>query len=263
MLARAFAFFVLSGLCLHPLLSTAQLPIDDTKLLDLTYTFDDKTIYWPGNKSFHWEKTDWGMTKGGYWYASAVYGASEHGGTHIDAPIHFGANGDTTEKIPLTKLVGPAVVIDVSRHVQDDPDYRLAIRDITTWEEAYGRIPDGAIVLMYTGWGTYWPDAVRYLGSKTPDDATSLHFPGFSKEAAQFLVSQRAIDGVGIDTASIDYGQSKDFIVHQVLNSAGIYALENVANLDAVPPKGAMLLVMPMKIAGGTGGPARIVALLP
>ena len=263
MLAPVVAWFILSGLCLQPSVATAQQTIDDTKLLDLTYTFDDKTIYWPGNKSFQWEKTDWGTTAAGYWYASAIFSASEHGGTHIDAPIHFGQNTVTTDKISLTKLVGPAVVIDVSRKVQNDSDYRLAKGDITAWEQTHGRIPDGAIVLMYTGWGKYWPDPLRYLGSKTPEDAKSLHFPGFSKAAAEFLVNQRAIDGVGIDTASIDYGQSTDFIAHQVLNSAGIYALENVANLDAVPPKGATLLVMPMKIAGGTGGPARIVALLP
>lgn len=237
--------------------------LDERKLVDLTYPFDERTVYWPTNKPFQWEKTDWGMTAGGYWYASANFAGSEHGGTHIDAPIHFGEGRQTVDEIPLQRLVGPAVVVDVTQAAARDRDYRLTVDDLKAWEARHGRIPDGAIVLMYSGWGRHWPDRARYLGSDTPNDPKTLHFPGFSKEAAAFLVRERAIDGVGIDTPSIDHGPSRDFIAHQILNGADRYALENIANLDKLPPKGATLIALPMKIKGGTGGPVRLIAILP
>jgi kynurenine formamidase len=237
--------------------------IDTRKLVDLTYPFDERTIYWPTNKAFQWEKTDWGMTAGGYWYASANFAASEHGGTHIDAPIHFGKGQHAVDEIPIQRLVGPAVVVDVTPGVARDRDYRLTVEDLKAWEARHGRIPDGAIVLMYSGWGRHWPDRGKYLGSETPGDPKTLHFPGFSKDAAEFLVKERKIDGVGIDTPSIDHGPSTNFIAHQVLNGANLYALENVANLDKLPPKGATLIALPIKIKGGTGGPVRIIAILP
>ncbi len=237
--------------------------LDERKLVDLTYSFDERTIAWPTNKPFQWEKTDWGMTAGGYWYASANFATSEHGGTHIDAPIHFGKGQSAVDEIPIQRLVGPAVVVDVAQRVLQERDYRLTVADLAAWEDRHGRIPDGAIVLMHSGWGRYWPDKVRYLGSETPGEVKSLHFPGFSKEAAEFLVKERKIDGVGIDTPSIDHGPSRDFIVHRILNGADLYALENVANLDRLPPKGATLIALPMKIKGGTGGPVRIIAILP
>ncbi len=243
--------------------SASAMPFDERKLVDLTYPFDERTVYWPTNKPFHWEKTDWGMTAGGYWYASANFAASEHGGTHIDAPIHFGKGQSAVDEIPIPRLVGPAAVVDVSQAVARDRDYRLTIEDLKYWEAKHGRIPDGAIVLMHSGWGRYWPDKQRYLGSETPGDPKTLHFPGFSKEAAEFLVKERAIDGVGIDTPSIDHGPSKDFIAHRILNGANRYALENVANLEKLPPQGATLIALPMKIKGGTGGPVRIIAILP
>ena len=242
----------------------AAAQLDERKLVDLTYPFDERTVYWPTNKPFQWEKTDWGMTAGGgYWYASANFATSEHGGTHIDAPIHFGKGRSTVDEIPVQRLVRPAAVVDVTQEVVRDRDYRLTVEDLKAWETRHGRIPKGAIVLMYTGWGRHWPDKVRYLGSDTPGDPKTLHFPGFSKEAAEFLVKERAIDGVGIDTPSIDHGPSGDFIVHRILNGADLYGLENVANLDKLPPKGATLIALPMKIKGGTGGPVRIIALLP
>jgi len=238
-------------------------PLDERKLVDLTYSFDEQTVYWPTNKPFQWEKTDWGMTAGGYWYASGNFAASEHGGTHIDAPIHFGKGRSAVDEIPVQRLVGPAVVVDVTQAVARDRDYRLTVEDLKAWETRHGRIPDGAIVLMYSGWGRYWPDKARYLGSDIPGDPKTLHFPGFSKEAAEFLVRERVIDGVGIDTPSIDHGPSRDFIAHQILNGADRYALENVAHLDRLPPTGATLIALPMKIKGGTGGPVRIIAILP
>ncbi len=243
--------------------TTVKQVIDEAKVIDLTYSFDETTIYWPTANPFRWEKEAWGKSAGGYWYTAARYAASEHGGTHLDSPIHFGEGKAATDEIPLSRLIGPAVVIDVTRACVNNPDYRVRVEDFTGWEKKHGRIPDGAIVLIRTGWGKFWPDKKRYLGSDTPGDATNLHFPGLSREAAEFLASQRKIDGIGIDTASIDYGQSRDFIAHQILNGANIYGLENVANLERVPDTGATLLALPMKIKGGTGGPVRIIAILP
>jgi kynurenine formamidase len=237
--------------------------IDENKLVDLTYSLDEQTVFWPSNKPFTWEKAAWGRTTNGYWYASGDFSMSEHGGTHIDAPIHFAEGRLAVDEIPLQKLIAPAVVIDVRTAVEETRDYRLAVRDLKAWEARHGLIPQGAVVLMLTGWGRRWPDKVRYLGSQTPSDAMTLHFPGFSKETAEFLVKERRVDGIGIDTPSIDYGPSQDFIVHQVINGANLYGLENVANLEKLPPKGAMLVALPIKIKGGTGGPVRIIAILP
>lgn len=236
--------------------------IDEAKLIDLTYAFDDKTIYWPTAKPFEWQKESWGKSAGGYWYTAARYAASEHGGTHLDAPIHFSEAKQAADEIPLSKLVGPAIVIDISQACAANADYQLTTGDIANWEKEHNTIPNEAIVLIRTGWGRFWPDKKKYLGTDAPGDVANLHFPGISREAAE-LLAQRRIDAVGIDTASIDHGQSKDFIAHQTLNGANVYGLENVANLERLPAKGATLIALPMKIKGGTGGPARIIALLP
>lgn len=243
--------------------SSSRVAIVASKVIDLTYNFDASTIYWPTAKSFDWQKESWGISPGGYWYAAARYAASEHGGTHIDSPIHFGKDKATTDEIPLSRLIGPAAVIDISAACAQDSDYRLNVADITSWEKRYGPIPDGAIVLVHTGWGKLWPDKKRYLGSDAPGDTAHLHFPGISREAAEFLVTKRKINGVGIDTASMDYGPSKDFIAHQIINGANIYGLENLANLGQVPRSGATVIALPMKIKGGTGAPTRIIAILP
>jgi kynurenine formamidase len=167
------------------------------------------------------------------------------------------------DQIPVSHLTGPAVVIDVRPQCEANSDYELTVQDLLAWESQRGRIPDGAIVLMLSGWGSRWPNAQRYLGTETPNDARTFHFPGFSREAAEFLVSQRAVRGAGIDTASIDPGRSRDFLAHRAFNGADVYALENVAALDQLPPQGATLYALPMKIKGGTGGPVRIIAQLP
>ncbi len=246
-----------------PLQTVLPPPIDESKIVDLTYSFDEKTIYWPTAKPFTWEKEAWGVSTGGYWYTAARYAASEHGGTHLDAPIHFGEGKQSADEIPLAKLISPAVVINITDACSKDADYRLTVEDITAWESQNGRIPDNSIVLVHTGWGRFWGDKKQYLGTDVAGDVANLHFPGISREAAKLLTEQRKIDAVGIDTASIDHGPTKDFIAHQILNGANIYALENVANLEKLPAKGATVLALPMKIKGGTGGPARIIALLP
>lgn len=236
--------------------------MDESKLVDLTYALDENTVYWPTGKPFEWRKEEWGMTAEGYWYAAANFSASEHLGTHLDSPIHFGKDQLTADQIPLSKLVGKAVVLDVTSACNRDADYRLTSSDIHAWEDRHGHIPGGAIVFVRTGWSKFWPDRKRYLGSDKDGDTANLHFPGISADAASILV-ERKIHGVGIDTASIDHGPSTDFPVHRILNGAGIYALENVANLEQLPPTGASVFALPMKIKGGSGAPVRILAILP
>jgi kynurenine formamidase len=237
-------------------------PIDRSKVIDLTYSFNEKTVYWPNAKGFHYEKDMWKTVPGGYWYAAGNFSAAEHGGTHFDSPIHFGKGKATTEQIPVSRLVGPAVVIDVSAACAKDRDYRATVRDLLEWEKQYGRIGPGTIVLFRTGWGKYWPDRKQYLGCDMPGDVEHLHFPGLSKALAKALVERR-VDGAGIDTASLDYGPTRDFIVHRVLDGASIYGLENIAGIERLPSRGATLIALPMKIEGGTGGPARVIAILP
>ncbi|MGH7846851.1 MAG: cyclase family protein [Candidatus Binatia bacterium] len=235
---------------------------DEKNLIDLTYSFDETTMHWPTAKPFKLDKVNQGKTPQGFWYASYEYSASEHVGTHLDAPFHFAEGKWTTEQIPLHKLIGPAVIIDVRAQSAKNPDYLLEVKDITAWEKKNGGIPSGALVLMHSGWGKFWGDRKKYFGTDAPGDVTNLHFPGYSKEAAEFLVKRR-INGAGLDTPSIDYGQSRDFIVHQIFGAANIAVFENVANLERLPPKGATLYAIPMKIKGGTGGPLRIFAVLP
>ena len=232
------------------------------RVIDLTYSFNENTIYWPTAQSFKHEQVAWGMSKAGYWYSSSNYSASEHGGTHLDAPIHFAEERWTSDEIPVEQFMGPVFVIDVSEKCAKNADYQLSVEDIKEWESTNGTIPEHSIVLIRTGWGKFWPDKKKYLGDDTPGDASKLHFPGYSKASAEFLVNERKIKGAGLDTASLDPGNSKDFIAHQIFNKANVYGLENVANLDQIPPRGAQLIALPMKIEKGTGGPVRIIGLI-
>lgn len=234
-----------------------------SRVVDLTHTFDETTIYWPNSPSgFVLHRLAHGMTEAGFFYASNTITAPEHGGTHLDAPIHFAEGMTTAEAVSLSRLIGPAVVIDMSAAAAQSPDALLAVSDIDAFERAHGAIAPGTIVLVRTGWAARWPDRRRYLGDDTPGDTSKLHFPGISRAAAEALVA-RGIAAVGIDTASIDHGPSRDFIAHQVLMKADIPAFENLAALDALPPRGVLLIALPMKIGGGSGGPLRAVAVLP
>ncbi|MBI3785197.1 MAG: cyclase family protein [Deltaproteobacteria bacterium] len=233
------------------------------KVVDLSYSFGPDTIYWPTGESFALQRTHFGRTPDGYWYASNNICMAEHGGTHMDAPIHFGEGKNTADQVPLSDCIGPAAVIDVRDKVAADRDYRLSVEDIAAWEGQHGRLPKGAIVVMYSGWGTRWGNKLAYLGTDKAGDVANLHFPGFSRQAAELLVAQREIAAIGVDTASIDHGPSHDFPVHRVINGANKPAFENVANVERLPPAGATLIALPMKIAGGSGGPTRIIALLP
>lgn len=236
--------------------------IDESKMVDLTYAFDDQTVYWPTASRFDLTEVARGRTEVGYWYASNDFCASEHGGTHLDAPIHFAEGGQSTAEVPLHRRIGPAAVIDIRKQCSADPNYLLTSGDIIEHEREYGRLQLGTIVLIHTGYGQYYPDAERYLGSSERGSAEHLQFPGIGESAARLLV-ERQVDLVGLDTASLDHGPSRDFIAHQVLNGANIPGVENVANLDKLPARGATVIALPMKIDGGTGGPCRVIALLP
>jgi len=231
--------------------------------VDLTYAYSDETIYWPTADGFTLDEVAYGETEGGYFYSSYNVSTAEHGGTHLDAPFHFSRAGMSTEQIPLERLIGPAVVVDVSD--QATPDYQVSVADLQAWEWAHGPIPDGAILLIRTGWGERWPDRLRYLGTeRTGEEAVAeLHFPGIHPDAARWIVEERAVAAVGIDTASIDFGQSSGFETHVIIYGENIPGFENVANLGALPETGAFVVALPMKIAGGSGGPVRIVSFVP
>ena len=233
-------------------------------MVDLTHAYGGDTLYWPTDTTgFRLETLAEGQTPGGYFYAARKFATAEHGGTHLDAPFHFAKGGATAESIPLERLILPGIVIDVTAAAAADPDYLVTPADITGWEENHGRVPEGSAVLIRTGWAARWPDALAYLGDDTPGETGDLHFPGIGEAAARLLVEERAVGLLGIDTASVDYGQSTDFIVHQIGAAADVPNLENVADLSALPPLGFLLAALPMKIEGGTGAPVRIVALIP
>ncbi|MHB8908031.1 MAG: cyclase family protein [Syntrophales bacterium] len=235
-------------------------------ILDMTYCYDADTIYWPNASSFKLTAEFRGTTERGYWYATNLYAASEHGGTHADAPLHFAENGRTIDQIPLAEWIGPAVKIDATHQCAHDRDYLLSVEDIREWEKKYGRIPAESWVIMYTGVGTqFYPDLKRVLGTdkKGLPALPELSFPAFSRESAEFLTKERNIKGIAIDTPSIDYGKSQDFWVHRIICGANKLGLENIANLDKLPAQGATLYVIPMSIKGGTGAPARAFAILP
>ncbi len=232
--------------------------------VDLTHPFSADSVYWPTDvQGFELEELAHGHTEGGWFYASYRYSGAEHGGTHLDAPLHFGEGRHANHEIPLERLVGPAVVVDVSDRA--DADYQVSVEDLARWEAAHGRIPDGAIVLVRTGWGDRYDDRAAYLGTALtgPEAVPQLRFPGLGEDAARWLVEARAVDAVGIDTASIDHGQSPDFRAHVELAGANVPGLENIANLDALPAAGAFVVALPMKIQDGSGGPLRIVAYVP
>jgi kynurenine formamidase len=257
-----FAALLASPACQTAPDGSVGLDLAQYRVVDLSHTFNDQTIYWPTDEPFEHEQKAWGITAGGYWYSSFTLGGSEHGGTHLDAPIHFAEGKRAVDQIPVEQLIGDAVVIDIAGQCAQDPDYTLAAADIEAHEAAHGGVPAGALVLVRTGWGGRWPDKKTYLGTDAAGDVENLHFPGVSREAAELLVA-RAVAAVGIDTASIDPGVSRDFPTHQVLGAAQIAILENVANLSEVPERGAMLFAFPMKIGGGSGAPCRVVALVP
>lgn len=240
------------------------LALGHLRVVDLTHAYNGQTIYWPTDTNrFTLRTLARGETPGGWFYSSNAFTSPEHGGTHLDAPVHFSATGHTSEQIPVEQLVAPAVVLDVTAQAQANPDYLLTADDVLAFEREHGLIAPGTIVLLRTGWSRRWPDRKAYLGDDTPGDASRLHFPSFGPDAARLLVEDRQVAVLGADVASIDGGQSRDFQVHRIAAAQNVPGLENLTNLDQLPPTGAVVVALPMKIEGGSGGPLRAVALVP
>jgi kynurenine formamidase len=259
------AFIIAAGLALWARSAGAQL-LDLTRyrLVDLTHAFGPSTLYWPTSPSaFRLDRLAFGPTPGGYFYSAYTFSTPEHGGTHLDAPIHFAENGLTADRVPLEQLVAPAVVIDVSAKAAADPVYRLTRDDVLAFERRNGPIARGTIVLLRTGWSSRWPDRQAYFGDATPGDASKLRFPSYGSDAAELLVRERRVAALGADVASIDYGPSTDFAVHRIAAAANVPGFENLAHLEELPPTGALVIALPMKIEHGSGGPLRAIALVP
>jgi kynurenine formamidase len=234
------------------------------QIVDLSHSYGANTLYWPtATSKFKLQPEAHGRTAGGWFYASNSLCTPEHGGTHLDAPLHFSETGHTTDRIPLEQLVAPAIVIDATTQAERDRDYRLTRDDVLRFEKANGLIARGTIVLLRTGWSRYWPDAKAYFGDDTPGDASKLSFPSYGVDAARLLVEERNVGALGIDTASIDFGRSTDFQVHRIATARNVPGFENLTNLDRLPVRGAVVIALPMKIEGGSGGPLRAVALVP
>lgn len=234
-------------------------------IVDLSHDYSSETLYWVTAKEFKLDTVFAGTTDKGFYYTANNFETAEHGGTHIDAPIHFAENRMTVDELPLEKLMGVAIKIDISENAKDNPDYLISIDDFLNWENQEGaQIPDGSIVLLETGYSKYYPDAEKYLGTtnRGEEAVKELHFPGLDPKAATWLVEHRNINAIGLDTPSIDYGQSEFFKSHVILLSENIPAFENLTNLDQLPSKGFNVVALPMKIKGGSGAPLRIVALL-
>ncbi|PSR56288.1 cyclase [Adhaeribacter arboris] len=233
--------------------------------IDLSYDLSAQTITWPTSEPFRLDTVSAGITEKGYYYSAYNFCASEHGGTHLDAPIHFAQNRKSVDQLSLNQLTGPAIKIDVSGRAAQNRDYQVRVADILNWEKEHGQIPDNSMVLLQTGYGQYWPNPLKYLGTEKRGTAgvQALRFPGLAPETAAWLIKNRRIKAIGIDTASIDYGQSQVYGSHITLMQQDIPAFENVANLEKVPVIGAQIIALPMKIKGGSGGPLRIVAFVP
>ncbi len=242
-----------------PLISTTA------RLVDLSHPFDSDTIYWPTEDGFELHVGTAGITEAGYYYSANRFASAEHGGTHLDAPIHFAEGKWSVDQIPLEKLFGPGIRIDVRAKCEADRDYQVQVSDFVAWEARHGRIEPGSIVLLDTGFARHWPNRADYLGTEArgPEAVAKLSFPGLHPDAASWLVSERDIHAIGLDTASIDRGRSTLFESHRVLFAANVPAFENLMGLAELPPSGFTVMALPMKIGSGTGAPLRAVALVP
>ncbi|KAK7496639.1 hypothetical protein BaRGS_00012046 [Batillaria attramentaria] len=251
------AVFLLASLSVFMTSPSAGLTV-----IDMTFDMgSDLTVAWPGNPPFNFTILSRGQQPN-YWYESNYFGTPEHAGTHVDAPAHFNQNSWRVHDIPASRLVGPAVVIDVSEKAASDPDYRLSVDDIQSWEKTHGRVPDGAVVLMNSGRDSLYPNATLVFGTDTPTDPSTFHFPGIHPDAATFLTEQRDVTAVGVDTPSTDYGQSRTFETHVILARHNILGLENVRNMNRLPPRGATIMIGLVNLYDGSGGPARILGII-
>jgi len=227
-------------------------------VVDLTHNLNDHSPNWEGTEQSPFSAKELGnIERDGYY--SRVFTTQEHYGTHLDAPAHFARGMWTVDQIPAERLVRPLIVLDLRNKASGHPDYEISVQDIAEWEGQNGAIPPGAVVMAYTGWEERWNSPKAYRNASADGQ---MHFPGFSLEAATFLVKTRSAVALGIDTLSIDPGASKTFPVHQFTAKESVYQLENVANLGLVPATGATVVVASIKLENGSGGPARVLALV-
>lgn len=224
-------------------------------LVDLTHVLGPGTPGFPGLPGFSVTPHTKHDPDGFYGNVLSYW---EHNGTHIDAPIHFIADGLFVDQIPAQELFAPIAVIDIKERAASDPDTQVTPDDILAWERRYGRLPQNAVVAMNSGWATRIGSVETY---RNADSSGTMHFPGFSKEAVEFLVNERTINAIAVDTLSLDFGAAAVFEAHVALLSAGRWGIENIANLDSIPPSGASVFVGAPKVASGSGGPARILAV--
>jgi kynurenine formamidase len=260
LLTAIFAVMALFPMTLHPQKSERDSLLSDvssgkTRVLDLSYAINDKLVPWPGDKRWFEAQVNATVEKNGYFTRS--FWMLEHYGTHLDAPIHFPPGKTAVDQIPAKQFFGPAVALDVSAETATNADYQAPASRVEEWEKKHGRISAGSIVLLRTGWASRWPDVQKY---RNPDAQGKMHFPGFSADAAKLLIA-RKVSGIGCDTLSTDYGASEDFAVHHLVLGAGMYQLENLADLSGLPEAGAFLVVAPIKLEGGSGGAVRVFAL--
>ncbi|ABF41611.1 Kynurenine formamidase [Candidatus Koribacter versatilis Ellin345] len=236
--------------------SVVATPLTVTTILDLTHTMTESSPTWDDSEKYS-AKTTARHDSHGYYARELTL--PEHFGTHIDAPAHYAASLWTVDQIPAERLVRPLAIIDITQKAKANPDYQLTVADIAAWEDTHGHIPQAAIVVIRTGWGERWNDAKAF---RNADAHGVMHFPGFSLEAAQFLVDARYVVGIGTDTMSVDPGDSRENPVHQYTMARSVYHLENVANLAITPESGATLVVAPAKFQHGSGAPTRLLAML-
>jgi kynurenine formamidase len=228
----------------------------DATAIDLTHTLTPSfplfPVYNPVEVAERFSVED-----DGFYVRAWTY--DEHCGTHVDAPAHFGG-ADTVELIEPRDLVLNVAVLDVTERVAGDDDALIVPDDVLAWEARHGELPDRCALVALTGWGARVSDPERYLNA---DESGTLHSPGFSADLADFVKAERPqVRAIGLDTASLDIGASTDFPCHVSWLPGGGYGIENLANLDRVPPRGAVVVVGAPRFQGGSGGPSRIMAFV-
>jgi kynurenine formamidase len=238
-------------------ISALPLTITIRRVVYLSQVISPEIPLWPGDPPVEFE-TIAELGKDGYYLRRFSLG--EHSATHMNAPNSFYPQGMSIDQYPAESLITKAVVIDSRQQVAANPDYALTLSDVLAWEQRYGQIPLGSVVLLFTGWQSKWSDKAAYLN---PDAAGGLHFPGFGSEATQFLLSERQIAGVGIDTHGVDSGQDTTFATNRLVLEQPRIVLENLTNLDQLPAVGTTLVIGVLRLLGGTGSPIAVLALLP
>lgn len=228
--------------------------ISFSRIIDLTHTMGVDFPTWGGEQQLEIEQL-FALASDGY--NLQVWHINEHTGTHMDAPFHF-SDGPSADQIPIEQLMGPLAIIDIREKAAADPDAQVTPDDILAWEAVYGPLPEGAVVAMLSGWA----DHVTTPTFRNADGDGVMHFPGFHIEAAELLIEERNVKGVFVDTLSLDYGPSPDFAFHYRWLGSSRWGMECVANLAELPLSGATVIAGGPKIAGATGGPSRVVALV-